>query len=142
MTRFKQFLSIGLLAAGVVLVFAGLTRSVGFSLAGITSRIAAVIALLSSGAVFVGARPAPYLVNSDNTFVFDRTFRLVAGPHKGLPIRAALSRGVPKDLDARCGSVFSGRSEHFEYAGTSQPIQRISFRCVTPTAPSSSACSS
>jgi hypothetical protein len=39
-------LSVGLLIAGVVLVFAGLTRSVGFSLAGITASLAAVVALL------------------------------------------------------------------------------------------------
>ena len=123
MPRFKQLLSIALLVAGVVLVFAGLTRSVGFSLAGIAASLAAVVALLYSGAVFFGTYPVPHTITPDTIFVFDRTFRLVAGVHKGLPIRAVLPAGLPGDLDARCTAVFAGKSERFEYAGSSRPMQ-------------------
>jgi hypothetical protein len=48
---------------------------------------------------------------------------LVAGLHKGLPIRAVLPAGLPGDLDARRTAVFARKSERFEYAASSQPIQ-------------------
>jgi hypothetical protein len=111
MPRFKQRLSIGLLVAGVVPVFAGLTRSVGFSVEGITASLAAVVALLYSGAVFFGMYAASHTMAPDTIFVFDRTFRLVAGVRKGLPIRAVLPAGLPGDLDARCPAPASGSTE-------------------------------
>jgi hypothetical protein len=92
-------------------VFAGLTRSVGFSLAGITASLAAVVALWYPGAVFFGTYVASHTMAPDTIFVFDRTFRLVADVHKGLPIRAALPAGLPGDLDARCPAPTSGSTK-------------------------------
>jgi hypothetical protein len=120
MSRLKEGLSIGLLVAGVTLVFVGVTRSVGFSLTGIIASLAAVVALLYSGAVFFGASPAAHSGQRDTIFVFDRTFRLVSGTHKGLPIRAVLSG---EDVESRCSAVFTGKSDRFAYGGTSHPMQ-------------------
>lgn len=95
-------------------MFAGMTRSVGFSFVGITASFAAV--------VFFGTYAAPHMGKPDTIFVFDRTFRLVAS-HEGLPIRAVLPSRSPRDHDARCTAVFGGKSERFEYAVTSQRLQ-------------------
>ena len=141
MPRFKQLLSIALLVAGVVLVFAGLTRSVGFSLAGIAASLAAVVALLYSGAVFFGTYPVPHTITPDTIFVFDRTFRLVAGVHKGLPIRAVLPAGLPGDLDERCTAVFAGKPNVLSTRDRHNRYRPSWRRCGMPTGPCSSGCS-
>ena len=115
----NAFLPIGLLTAGAVLVFAGMTRSVGFSFAGITAPRSSRSCI---GCCFFGTYAAPHVGKRDTIFVFDRTFRLVTG-HEGLPIRAVLPSRSPSDHDARCTAVFGGKSERFEYAVTSQRVQ-------------------
>jgi hypothetical protein len=122
MSRVKEILSIALLVAGVTLVFVGVTRSVGFSLAGIIASLAAVVALLYSGAVFFGASLAPHTEKRDTIFVFDRTIRLVGGAHQGMPIRAVL-RGIAEgDLESRCSAVFSGKTDRFAYTAATPPM--------------------
>ena len=113
MSRMKEVLSIGLLIAGVALVFVGVTRSVGFSQTDIASL--AAVAVLYSGAVFCGASAATHSEQRDTIFVFDRTFRLVSGGHKGLPIRAVLSEIPDADIESRCSAVFTRKSDRFAY---------------------------
>jgi hypothetical protein len=122
MPRLKQVVSTVLLASGVMLVFAGVTRSVGFSPLGIAASLAAVVALLYSGAVFFGS-PPPSTDSSDTVFVFDRTFRLVSGPHRGLPIRAVLPALASADLESRCAAVLDGSSERLSFALGSRRMQ-------------------
>ena len=114
MSRMREVLSIGLLIAGVALVFVGVTRSVGFSQTDIAS-LAAVAVLLYSGAVFCGASATTHSEQRDTIFVFDRTFRLVSGGHKGLPIRAVLSEIPDADIESRCSAVFTRKSDRFAY---------------------------
>src|SRR5687767_3266282 len=109
MTGPKRVLSIALLVTGVVLVFAGLTRSVGVSVLGITASLAAVIALLYSGAIWFGGRAADTSVTPETIFVFDRTLRLVSGSNRGVPLTACLPVAWSADLERQCAAALSGR---------------------------------
>ena len=98
-----------LLAGGVVLVFAGLSSALGFSLAGIFASIAAIAALLYAGGVWFGdARRA------DPTVVlFTPALHVAGGPLAGRPVADLFPAAMRGDIDARCRDALAGTVSHF-----------------------------
>jgi hypothetical protein len=112
----KRALSIVLLAAGVVLVFAGLNLAVGFSPIGVISSAAAVAALLYSGAVWFGSAPPAESQAQETIFVYDRSLRIASGMRRGHPITSCVPAGMRADVEARCVAALSGASARFSCA--------------------------
>jgi len=98
-----------LLAGGVVLVFAGLSSALGFSLAGIFASTAAIAALLYAGAVWFGGagRADPSVV------LFTRTLIVAGGPLAGRPVTELFPAAMRGDIEARCRDAFAGTVAHF-----------------------------
>ena len=121
MPRFTQVLSIDLLAAGVARVFAGLTRSVGFSLGGIVASLACVLTLLYSGAVsavrlrlLTQGKPTPFSYSIER-FGWSASF---TGGRQFVP-----SRGRRPTSNPDAPPSLNGKSDRFPYAPSSLAIQ-------------------
>jgi hypothetical protein len=109
-----------LLAGGVVLVFAGLSTALGFSLAGILASIAAIAALLYAGGVWFGdARRA-----DPSVVLFTPALNVAGGPLAGRPVADLFPAAMRGDIDARCRDALAGTVSHFSCG--SGP-ERVSF---------------
>lgn len=113
-----------LLAGGVVLVFAGLSSALGFSLPGIVATTAAIAALLYAGGVWFGETPRL----DPSVVVFTRTLAVAGGPLVGRPVTDLFPGVMRADIDARCREAFAGGACHFTCGSGSG---RVSFS-VTP----------
>src|SRR6188768_2507608 len=113
-----------LLAGGVVLVFAGLSSALGFSLPGIFASCAAIAALLYAGAVWFGdtRRADPSVV------LFTRALTVASGPLAGRPLTDMFPSAMRSELDARCRDALAGTASHFTCGSGAG---RVSFS-VTP----------
>jgi hypothetical protein len=121
----KRALSSLLLAAGIVLVFAGLSTALGFTPLGMLASVAAIAALLYAGGVWFGGSPAQLTApGADTVLVFDRLLRVVAGPATGASLLAQFPLPIRPELEMRCRLALRGEHTHFscEHAGA-----RISF---------------
>jgi hypothetical protein len=113
-----------LLAGGVILVFAGLSAALGFSLAGLIASAAAIAALLYAGGVWFGA-PA----RADATLVlFTPALAVANGPLAGRALGELFPDRMRSELDAHCRAAFAGLPSSFT-CGTGS--DRVSFS-VTP----------
>jgi hypothetical protein len=98
-----------LLAAGVVLVFAGLTSALGFSVWGLTASAAAVAALLYAGGVWAGGAP-----HADPSFVlFTRGLTIAAGPLAGRPVAGLFPDTHRGEIEGRCRQALEGFGSRF-----------------------------
>ena len=98
-----------LLAGGVVLVFAGLSSALGFSLTGIFASTAAIAALLYAGGVWFGeARRA-----DPSVVLFTPTLKVAGGPLAGRPVADLFPATMRGDIDARCRDALAGTVSHF-----------------------------
>jgi hypothetical protein len=132
MSRVKRALSFAMLAAGIVLVFGGLTNAVGVSTLGVVSSAAAVAALLYSGAVWFGS-PAPTATDStDPIVVFDRSLRVASGALRGLHVSSCFPAPVRADLEAHCRAALAGNRAHFSVAAGEE---RLDFDAVPVRSP-------
>ena len=113
MAPVRRALSIVLLASGVILVFAGVNVAVGFSVAGVLSSAAAVAALLYSGAVWFGPRPAGGPPTPETVFVYDRLLNLVSGSRRGASLTSCFPVSVRADLENRCLAALAGTGARF-----------------------------
>jgi hypothetical protein len=113
-----------LLAGGVVLVFAGLSSALGFSLPGVVASGAAIAALLYAGGVWFGEAPRadPALV------LFTPALAVARGPLAGHTVGELFPEHMRAEIDARCRDALAGGSCHFTCG--SGP-ERITFS-VTP----------
>lgn len=121
----KRFASSVLLACGIVLVFAGLSAALGFTLVGMLASMAAITALLYAGAVWFGGAPAvPAPAGSETVLVFDRSLRVAAGPAPGASLLSQFPEPMRPDIEKRCRAALCGEPSHFacEHAGA-----RIAF---------------
>jgi hypothetical protein len=98
-----------LLAAGVVLVFAGLISALGVSPAGIVASSAAIAALLYAGGVWFGEAPRADL----SLVLFTRTLVVAGGPLKGRPVVDLFPNAVRADVEARCREALAGGTPRF-----------------------------
>ena len=113
MAQAKRILSLLLLATGVLLVFAGVTAAVGFSLSGIIASAAAIAALLYSGAVWFGGSQRSDPERLETVFVYDRSLLVASGARRGYPITSCFPASVRADLEARCRAALAGDGARF-----------------------------
>jgi uncharacterized membrane protein (UPF0136 family) len=113
MSRVTRALSLVLLAAGVVFVFAGVNLAVGWSAIGVVSSTAAVAALLYSGAIWFGssAKPNPHAL--DTIVVFDRSLRVASGALRGVNLTSCFPSAIRADLEAHCVAALGGAGARF-----------------------------
>jgi hypothetical protein len=109
MGSIRRVFSSILLAAGVVLVLAGLTSALGSGVTGLVAGVALVSALLYAGATWFAPPP---LVATPLLVLFDRSGRVVAGFRAGEPLAARFSRSRAADIDRHVATVFAGASVH------------------------------
>ena len=125
MTRLRQLASSLLLAAGLVLVFGGISAALGFSIPGMIASVAAIGALLYAGGIwFAAPRPAMRPDSADAIIVFDRALRVAAGAPFGAPLLAEFPAPLHAEITARCQAALRGERAHFscEHDG-----RRLSF---------------
>ena len=113
MTPVTRLLSSLLLAAGMVLVFAGLSSALGFTLPGMAASVAVIAGLLYAGAVWFGAPPMMPAADGGTVVVFDRHLRAVAGALPGTSIVARYPEAVRADIERHCRAALAGESSHF-----------------------------
>ena len=127
MSRVTRALSLILLAAGVVFVFAGVNLAVGWSTIGVVSSTAAVAALLYSGAIWFGSparRDPPAL---DTVVVFDRSLRVASGALRGTSLTSCFPSSVRADMEAHCVAALGGVAARFTCASGTE---RLHFDAV------------
>jgi hypothetical protein len=127
MSRAKRAISLCLLAAGVILVFAGVNSAVGFSAIGVIASAAAVAALLYSGAVWFGTADRRQPPGRDSIFVFDRTLRVAHGALRGAHLTACFPPPARAALEARCREALAGTGARFSYEAGGE---RLDFDAV------------
>lgn len=101
-----------LLAGGVVLVFAGLSSALGFSLSGMIAITAAIAALLYAGGVWFGEAP-----RADATVIlFTPTLVIANGPMAGRLVVDLYPDAMRREIESRCRAALDGQSSHFSCA--------------------------
>lgn len=105
--------SYALLAAGVVLVFAGLTAALGFSMPGVIASAAAIAALLYAGAVWFGAAARA----DASVLVFTPQLIVAVGPLSGRQVLDLFPPPDRKVIDTQCRAAIDGHSNRFRAAG-------------------------
>ena len=101
------------LAAGIVLVFAGLSFALGFSITGMTASLAAIVALLYAGGVWFGEAPA----RSDPELVlFTPGLKVATGPASGRAIVELFPASARAAIEEHCRLALEGRAMRFTVA--------------------------
>jgi hypothetical protein len=114
MPAVKRLMSSVLLAGGVLLVFTGMSASLGFTVPGVAAAVTAIAALLYAGSVWFGAPPAiPLPAGSQTVLVFDRDLRVTAGPGTGGSVTQQFPVALRPEVEARCRAALRGESTHF-----------------------------
>ena len=132
MPRVTRTLSLVLMAAGIVFVFAGLNRAIGWSTLGIFASTAVVAALLYSGAIWFGApakRDPPAL---DAVVVFDQSLRVASGALRGVSLASCLPAPMRADVEAHCTAALAGAGARFscESAGGRLQFDAVPVRAA------------
>lgn len=98
-----------LLAGGVLLIFGGMSSTLGFSTSGIVASLAAVAALLYAGGVWFGATP-----NADASIVvFTRELLVAGGALNGRRVTELFDAGMRSDIESACRDAIDGRPARF-----------------------------
>lgn len=98
-----------LLAGGVVLVFAGLSSALGFSLSGMFASSAAIAALLYAGGVWFGGAP-----RADAAVVlFTPALVIASGPMAGRPLVDMYPDAMRREIESRCRAALDGQPSDF-----------------------------
>jgi hypothetical protein len=98
-----------LLAGGVVLVFAGLSTALGFSVSGMFASAGAIAALLYAGGVWFGAAP-----RTDRSLVlFTPDMLIASGPLTGRPVTALFPDAMRLEVEDACRHAIDGRAASF-----------------------------
>ena len=102
--------SLVLLAAGIVLVFAGLSSALAFSPIGMIASAALIAALLYAGGVWLGERPQ----RGDPTVVlFTRELAVASGASLGRPVGDLFHHAMRAAIEAACRDALEGRAARF-----------------------------
>ena len=116
----KRAASSLLLACGIVLVIAGLSTVLGFTVGAMLASVAAIAALFYAGGVRFGGAPAPLVpAGSETVIVFDRSLRVAAGGAPGTPLLSRFPEPLRPEIEMRCRLALKGEHTHFdcEHAG-------------------------
>ncbi len=109
-----------LLASGVVLVFIGLSRAMGFNAPAFVICIVAIAALLYAGGAWFGGAAAPIATaGSEVVIVFDRSLKVAAGRDPGTSLLLHFPEPLRPEIEMRCRLALRGEHTHFqcEHAG-------------------------
>lgn len=129
MTPTKRILTSVLLASGIVLVFAGLSGALGFTVAGMLVSVTAIAALLYAGGAWFGTSPfMPLPAGMETVLVFDRELYVTAGPGAGSSLLPRFPAAVRPEIETRCRAALRGESARFV-------CQTPAARLVIETAP-------
>jgi hypothetical protein len=111
----RRVVSALLLVCGIVLVFAGLSSALGFTLIGATASIAAIVALLYAGAVWFGGAPMPLVPAGGGTVtVFDRSLHIATGFAPGVSVLTQFPERLRPEIEVRCRAALRGEYSHFD----------------------------
>jgi hypothetical protein len=110
MNPVKRLASSLLLAAGMVMVFAGLSAALGFTVPGMLASLAAMTALLYAGGVWFGQSAA---ADAPCVIVFDTTLRISGGPLAGQPLVAQFPLLMRGEIQRRCEEAIRGTHSRF-----------------------------
>lgn len=114
MTRVQRFLSSLFFGAGILLVFTGLSTSMGFTLPGMLASVGLIAALLYAGAMWFGAPTLLALPpGAEAVIVFDRELRVAAGPGIGTSVLTRFPVAVRSEVERRCRAALGGAVVHF-----------------------------
>ena len=114
MARLKRLASSLLLAAGVVLVFAGLNAMLGFNLGSTLASVAVIAALLYAGTTwFAPGPPSIASAGGETVIVFDRSLHVTAGATPGTPLLTRFPAAIRDELETRCRAALRGEHSHF-----------------------------
>jgi hypothetical protein len=102
-----------LLAAGLVLVFAGLNHALGYSAPAMAASVAVIVALLYAGGVWFGGAPAVAPAGAASVTVFDRDLRVVAGAASAARVTQRFPAALRPEIEARCQAALRGESARF-----------------------------
>ncbi|HVL69257.1 MAG TPA: hypothetical protein VM364_18510 [Vicinamibacterales bacterium] len=111
MPRLKRLASSLLFAAGIVLVFAGLSAALGFTALGMLASVGLIAALLYAGGTWFGG--APTRPGGGPVLVFDATLTLVSGA----PLLAQFPAALHDTLRAHCVAALAGERTQFAAGG-------------------------
>ena len=128
-----------LLAAGIVLTFAGLSSALGFSIAGMVASVAAIAALLYAGGTWLGGAPALAPAGSGSVVLFDRSLRVAAGGTPGAFVPAQFPEPMRPEIEAHCRAALRGEHSHFACEHRNARLVFTSHRCRALTASFSTA---
>ena len=120
-----RFVSIVLLAAGVLLVFAGLTAALGLSASGAVASAAAIAALLYAGGVWFGAAPRI----DASVVLFTPSLTIAAGPLTGRALLDLFPLAARKEIEAKCRAALIGQSSRFS-PGMGQTFEAAPIRAA------------
>ena len=98
-----------LLAGGVVLVFAGLSSALGFSLSGIIASTAAITALLYAGGVWFGEAPRA----DPSVVLFTPALTVAGGPFTGRAVKDLFPDATRAEIEVRCRAALAGAPSYF-----------------------------
>ena len=123
MSRVTRALSLVLLAAGIIFVFAGFNLAIGWSTLGVITTAAVVAALLYTGAIWFGSpvpRDPPAL---DTVVVFDQSLRVASGALRGVALTSCFPPSVRGELETHCAAAFGGVGARFSCVSDGQRLQ-------------------
>jgi hypothetical protein len=106
--------SVVILAMGVLLVSAGFTTALGFSVESLLASAVATAALLYAGGTWGATRPraAPPL-GERTLIVFDRDTRIIGGGHTGEPVVLLFPEILRPEIERRCAAALVGTTARF-----------------------------
>jgi hypothetical protein len=111
----KRVLSSAILACGIVVVFAGLSLALGFTVPAMIASITLIAALLYAGGLwFGGASTRVATAGSDLVIVFDRSLKVTAGPAPGTSLLLQFPEVLRPEIEMRCRLALRGEHTHFE----------------------------
>lgn len=131
MSNVNRVLSSLVLATGIVLVFAGLSKAMGFTFAGVIASVGAIAALLYAGGAWFGSSPALAAGGAQKVIVFDRLLNVTAGAAPGTPLLLLFPEAFRAEIEARCRAALRGEHAHF---ACEQGGRRVDFD-VSPVQP-------
>jgi hypothetical protein len=106
MARAKHLAASVLLAAGIVLVFAGLSSALGFTVSGMVASVAVIAGLLYAGGIWFGG-PAPAAPTGAR--LFDQRLEQTTGG----PVLLQFPEPLRAEIRARCLAALAGERARF-----------------------------
>lgn len=123
MSRVTRALSLVLLAAGIIFVFAGVNLAIGWSTLGVVSTAAVVAALLYTGAIWFGSPVRREPATLDKVVVFDQSLRVASGALRGATLTSCFPPSVRADLETHCAAALGGAGARFSCVSDGERLQ-------------------